>query len=358
MHYTIERGMRMVPEAVWQPVMRESIDAFYQGRYDAGITACLELLQESGIPADIRELTYQNQTYYARPLAELAPGAVVSPLGWDAPAGSLLRDPSPVVLGERLLVVVRVADRGNPEHLSDVLLALDEDLAVREATPIADETGAASRFTAIRPFVDGEVLQAAVVVRDGGGSGLPTAGIVTARDGAWHDLRQLGPRAGLFAQGWSPLVTADGPRFLGWWEPTEVWRADEEDEGFTRMALRMAPHVAERFVGGSPGVAVLSGSLFLVNETVRMSDDSAVNLSRFVQIDEGFQVIAISPQFFVTERSQDAASGLALFGDRLIAGFTSRGRDALLVSLDLTSALAALMPIAAPGRPAGASPAE
>ena len=36
MHYTIERGMRMVPDAVWRPVMQESIDAFYQGRYDDG----------------------------------------------------------------------------------------------------------------------------------------------------------------------------------------------------------------------------------------------------------------------------------------------------------------------------------
>jgi hypothetical protein len=356
MHYTIERGMRIVPDTVWRPVMQESIDAFYQGRHPDGIAACLELLQETGIPADIRELTYQNQTYYARPLAEMVSGAQIAPLIWEAPEGWALQEPSPVVAGETLMAVVRIDDAARAESARSVLLTLDDEHGVADVTPIGDETGAAPRFEAVCPFtVDGELVQAAVIVRDGGGPGLPTAGVATLRGGAWQDLRQLGPRAGLFAQGWAPLMTAEGLRFISWWEPTEVWRQDESGEGFTRTALRMAPHAAERFIAASPGVAVPGGYLLLVNETVRMSDGREVTLSRFVQIDEGFQIVAISPQFFVLERGEDAASGLALLGERLVAGFTTRGRDAVLVSLPRASAMAALLQIAAPGRNVEAS---
>ena len=71
---------------------------------------------------------------------------------------------------------------------------------------------------------------------------------------------------------------------------------------------------------------------------------------RFVRVDEGFQITDVSPQFFVAERGQDVATGLARQGDRLIAGFTSGGTRGLLATMGVEAVVAALLPVDAPGR--------
>jgi hypothetical protein len=83
-------------------------------------------------------------------------------------------------------------------------------------------------------------------------------------------MRLCGPRYGNFRGGWSPLVVVDRALFVASWEPTEVFELDEEMGEFRRVALRIAPHIAERFQGGSQGVPVPGGYLFLVNESVTL----------------------------------------------------------------------------------------
>ena len=135
------------------------------------------------------------------------------------------------------------------------------------------------------------------------------------------EMRLLEPRADDFRHGWSPVVTESGACFVGWWEPTEVFRFNGETGDFGRVALRMAPHSAERFHGGSQGVAVPGGYLFLVNETITRKNGAQATHVRFVRVDEEFRITGISPQFFVTDRGWDTATGLARQGERVIAGF-------------------------------------
>ena len=108
--------------------------------------------------------------------------------------------------------------------------------------------------------------------------------------------------------------------------------------------------MAERFEGGSSGVVVPGGYLFLVNERVAFDEAPPLVFSRVVLLDEGFQIDAISPQFFVADRGRDEAAGLTRQRDRLVAGFTSGEDQPLLVTLDVESVLAMLIPVAAPGR--------
>jgi hypothetical protein len=151
-------------------------------------------------------------------------------------------------------------------------------------------------------------------------------------------------------QGWTSIATPDGPRFLAWWEPTEVLRLNCETDTFERETLRRASHVAERFWSGSQGVTVPGGSLLLVNETAVLDEVEEVVTTRFALLDTAFQLAGISPPFFVTERGGDVATGLARQGDRLVAGFTTGDPSALLVTMALSEALSIVVPIGAPGR--------
>jgi len=72
--------------------------------------------------------------------------------------------------------------------------------------------------------------------------------------------------------------------------------------------------------------------------------------TRFAHLDTGFQLVGISPPFFVTERGADVATGLARQGDRLVAGFTTGETTALLVTMELSEVHTIVVPTGAPGR--------
>jgi hypothetical protein len=350
MEYIIERGMRILPESSWRPVLQRSIDAFYEGNTHEGIAACVALLQEPGLPDDIRELTYRNQTFYAQPLADLFPGARWQPL--EVPGSEPVCDPSPVDADGRAMVILR-ATGGADEAVSSEAVTVPtlEGIGEFELVILHDDTEDDARMLAARPFFADGALQIAIVAREDkpGDDGLARAGVFVLTEEGQGDGRQFGPRPGNFARGWSPLVTPDGPRFVDWWEPTEVFRFDAESGEFVQCALRMAPHIAQRFQEGSPGVPVPGGYLFLVNESIAFDNGAQQTYSRFIRIDEAFQITDISPQFFVAEQGQGVATGLARWGDRLVAGFMSGETQSLLANIDLESVLATLMQVDAPG---------
>jgi hypothetical protein len=352
LQHLVERGMRILPESSWRPVLLISVDAFYQDRHEDGISACLTLLNDPALPDDIRELTYRNQTFYARPLAELVSAVETRPVATPAPEGWLAREVSVAAAGEWLLLFVRMAEPEPGGEILDVIFALDGVLETHAVGQIGRESEAMARLREIRLFVAEDGMHAAALLETDG-SAQTLAAVVDLDEDRWQGLRTLGPRAGNFAHGWTPLATADGPRFVSWWEPTEVWRQNDPADGFERVALRMAPHLAERFVAGSQGVAVPGGFLLMVNETV-VFDDNALTFARFVRLDEGFQIDAISPQFWVAERGRDRMSGLTQQGEWLVIGLTS-GAQALLATVALDEVLRLMIPVSAPGKDRGAT---
>ncbi|MDF3038202.1 MAG: putative glycosyl transferase, family 2 [Thermomicrobiales bacterium] len=338
--------------AAWQPLVQAASAALDDGRLAEGRAACLALLGDVGLPEDVRDLVYAIQAELAQPLADFAPSATRHELVWPAPDGAARRDPSPVLIDERLLVFGRsrraTADAGQTGR-NDVLLRLDGDDTIADIVSLVDETGLAHRFDDVRPFLLDGLLHAAVLLDDPGVDGGVQAGIVAIDHGAFRNPRWLGPRAGAFLQGWAPISASVESRFLAWWEPTEVLRLDRETGVFQRESLRRASHVAERFWSGSQGVSVPGGSLLLVNETAGLDGIEETVTTRFVLLDTGFRLAGISPPFFVADRGNDVATGLARRGDRLVAGFTSGEASAVLVSVALVEALAMIMPIGTPG---------
>jgi hypothetical protein len=342
-----------VTTSVWQRTVQRAMSALDGGRLEEGRAACLALLGSHDLPDDVRELVYAIQAELAQPLAEFVPSAVCQELIWPAPDGAVRRDPSPVAVGDRLLVFGRAGHAtttGRQTDQNDVLLTLDGDFAIAALVSLANETGAAHRYDEVRPFLLNGSLHATFVLDDADAGGPVQAGVVAIDDGAYRNPRVLGPRAGSFVQGWAPIPTPEGPRFLAWWEPTEVLRFDRETDTFEREALRRASHVAERFWSGSQGVPVAGGFLLLVNETAVLDGVEEVVTIRFALLDTAFQLVGISPPFFVTERGDDVATGLARQGDQLVAGFTTGDTSALLVTMELSEVLTIVVPIGAPGR--------
>jgi hypothetical protein len=339
-------GASWVPESVWRPLLLRSIDALEEGALDEGLRACLTLLSAQHLPSGVRELVYWNQVDYAQPLTDLVAGAVAYPLdGTDPGTWSA---PSPFVADHRMRVLARAEPPENDGEHHDVLLALDERFRVDDARTIRDETGLAARFDDVRPFLLEDRLHVALRLYDPEVDEWTRAGVAEVGDNAYRNLHTFGPRAGYFRQGWAPLLTETGPHFLAWWEPTEMMRLADEGELFTRDTLRRTSRVAERFVSGSQGVPVPGGHLVLVNETVALAGGEEMTLSRFARLDARFQLTDISPQFFVADRGDDVATGLACRGDQLIAGFDT-GSGAKLATMDLGTILGTLIAVVAPG---------
>jgi hypothetical protein len=345
MEYLVE------PEIRWLPVMRRSIGAFHEGKILEGAEACRALLNAPDVPAHIRELTSMIQLWYAQPLPDLAPDATWQPLAPPALEGWTTRDPTPVTSGDALTVLMRATPDEVADERRDLSGPLRERVDGIEFVILAETTEDGLRLSEMRPYLEHGALRLAVIAR-GPGDGEPArAGVLTMSESGASEPRLIGPRAGDFGQGWAPVMTEDGARFISWWQPTEVFRISTPGSrlDFERVALRMAPQIAERFRGGSPGVSVPGGYLFLVNEVATLSEDTDAALARFVRIDEGFQITDISPQFFVAARGKDLATGLARQGDRLVAGFTSGAGAMLLATMGLEHVLRALIPVKAPG---------
>ncbi len=148
---------------------------------------------------------------------------------------------------------------------------------------------------------------------------------------------------------WAPVLVDDTLRAVSWWEPTETQQIDAATGETRRASVRPAPRLAERFTGASAGVPVPGGWLFLVNEPATPTGDDGIVFARFVFMRSDFVVTAVSPHFWVIARGEDIVSGLTRGGDHLIAGFTSRGEDVLLVRIPLHGVLTSLLRVESAG---------
>jgi hypothetical protein len=254
----------------WEPVMQRSLAALDEGNLVEGAEACRLLLNAVGLPDTIRDVTYRNQTFYAQTLCALIPDAVWEPLLLPLLVDRVLRDPSPIVTGDHLMVLVHAVS-GLPNAPLVEPPAARRNFDGIAIMALLDEAHEGRQLTAARPFVHRGVLRASVLASKGDEHGQTLAGAMTLAGGVVSQLRLFGPRYGNFRHGWAPLVVDDQAHFIAWWEPTEVFALDEDSGEFKRVALRMAPRIAERFQSGSQGVPVPDGYLFLVNESAIMA---------------------------------------------------------------------------------------
>lgn len=348
MRTIIEQGERVVPRADWDRLFQRTVDAFYEGKPAEGLAACEILLAEPGVPTIVRGATYQNQTFYARSLPDLAPQLTVVPLAepgerWTPVAAS------PCALPDRVLVITSMLGVADPVNPRAMLLELDLLLRKRVVQPLGEQFSHASHLKDVHPVWSGDRVVVAGIARDPLGDTPQRAVVADLAGGELRNPRRAQPMANALAQGWAPVPTAHGMRYVAWWEPTEVWQEDERPGKFSRASLRLGPLVAANFRAASPGVPIAGGYLFIVNERITMRDDADITLSRFVMLDLAFRLAAVSGQWYLTARGQDRCTGLAMISDDLVMGFATENAAASLARVPMSEIKPLLHPVSIPG---------
>ncbi|HTA37145.1 MAG TPA: hypothetical protein VK761_10545, partial [Solirubrobacteraceae bacterium] len=167
-------------------------------------------------------------------------------------------------------------------------------------------------------------------------------------DGAQITLAQplAGPAAGRHEKNWMPFVHDGELHFLYSCSPTVVLRCDVRSGAIEQVAESEAPD-ADGFRGGSQGVRVEDGHLFVIHETVREARVLRY-LHRFVLLDEQLRLTALTPRFTFTGDSVEFCAGMAARGDDLVLSFGVSDAAAGLAVLPRQAALELLQPAGLP----------
>jgi glycosyltransferase involved in cell wall biosynthesis/predicted GH43/DUF377 family glycosyl hydrolase len=295
-------------------------------------------------------------------LASLVPGVRIGEIkldvkpAWPAFNPSIARD-----LEDGFKMIVRTAnyaiERGvlhaeGVLHNLNYLVTLDDSLAVTQIEPLLDR--------AERPQVHASQI-----------SGYEDCRLVEL-DGRWHatatvcdmnpvERREIallsfdgaeivraqplaGPDPERHEKNWMPFVRDGALHFLYSCSPTIVLRCELDSGAVTNVAERELP-AAGGFRGGSQGVAVDGGHLFVIHQTEH--EERALRyVHRFVLLDDELRLAAATPRFTFTADRVEFCAGMALRGGDLVLSFGVSDAAAGLAVLALEDVLTLLEPLA------------
>jgi glycosyltransferase involved in cell wall biosynthesis/predicted GH43/DUF377 family glycosyl hydrolase len=238
-------------------------------------------------------------------------------------------------------------------HNINYLVALDDSLAVTQIEPLIDR--------AERPPVHDSQIEGYEDCRliELDGRWYATATVcdmnpverreiaLLSFDGAEIVRAQplAGPDPERHEKNWMPFVRDGALHFLYSCSPTIVLRCDVRSGELTSVAERELP-AAAGFRGGSQGVAVDGGHLFVIHQTEH--DERALRyVHRFVLLDRELRLAAATPRFTFAADRVEFCAGMALRGGELVLSFGVSDAAAGLAVLALEDVLALLEPLAA-----------
>jgi glycosyltransferase involved in cell wall biosynthesis/predicted GH43/DUF377 family glycosyl hydrolase len=299
-------------------------------------------------------------------LAALVPGVRIGEIKLDVKPAWPAFNPSIARDGEDgFKMIVRTAnyaiERGvlhaeGVLHNLNYLVSLDDALGVRQIEPLLDR--------AERPPVHDSQIEGYEDCR------------LVELDGQWHasatvcdmnpaERREIallsldgaeilraqplaGPDSERHEKNWMPFVRDGALHFLYSCSPTIVLRCEVSTGEVTEVAESESP-AAGGFRGGSQGVAIDGGHLFVVHQTER--EERALRyVHRFVLLDEELRLTAATPRFTFTADRVEFCAGMAARGEDLVLSFGVSDAAAGLAVLGLQDVLALLEPLAA-GQP-------
>jgi hypothetical protein len=159
--------------------------------------------------------------------------------------------------------------------------------------------------------------------------------------------RLVGPFQGRPEKNWMPFVHTDELHFVYSCGPLIVFRYDQRTRGVTWAALSESPELTTPFRGGSQGLAVEDGYLFVVHETTYYEAEVRSYLHRFVRIGFDLRLNAVSRSFTLTGEMREFCAGAAIHGSELVLSLGVRHTEAWLAVVPLASALDLLEPVSA-----------
>ncbi|MGZ4384879.1 MAG: tetratricopeptide repeat-containing glycosyltransferase [Gaiellaceae bacterium] len=293
-------------------------------------------------------------------LSALAPSLRMGEIKLDVKPSWPCFNPSVAADGDAFRMIVRTAnyqiERGvlhSDGILQNVnyLLALDRDLGVTSIEPIVDRSEGLRRYhSQVQGYEDCRLIEfdgrwyATATVSELNPTERREVALLEL-DGpdivAVHPLRS--PRRGRHEKNWMPFVAHDSLAVVYSCGPTVVLRCDPASGNVEPISRRSAPPFAAEFRGGSQGIPVENGHLFVVHEVDR-SEAKLRYLHRFVLLGDDLAISALSRPFtFISDRVEFCA-GLARQGDSLILSFGVSDAAAGLAVVSTDEALGLLEP--------------
>ena len=295
-------------------------------------------------------------------LAELAPSLRIGEIRLDARPVWPTFNPSIAADGDGdgFRMIVRTANYAIERgvlHAEGVLnninymLELDRDLAVRGVAAIDDRSSGPRRFPSdiqgyedCRLFHSDGAWYATATVCDLNPVDRREIALLRFEGSEIVDVRPLlSPHPERHEKNWMPFTSSGELLIVYRCGPTIVLRCDLATGELDRRAEHDAPELADEFRGGSQGVAVDGGHLFVVHEVDR-SGAALRYLHRFLMLDEAHALSAVSAPFTFTSDRVEFCAGMARRDDELVLSFGVSDAAAGLAVLSLSEALATLEP--------------
>lgn len=345
----------------WKAADRAAISSFYSGHKDSGRYWADEAVAAS--PRD--ERLRANRAFFSQSAAELF-GASVKAIEFTPEPGWNASNPSIFADGDHVRCVVRtvnyrivngryvtppddlVRDEGTYKgwqliRTRNFLLDLDADLKTTRTIELVDATGVARTSYPVHGFEDARLFAwkgswwATCTVCDFTEDGareiallkIDDDGAVVRADalrGPWSDQQQ---------KNWMPFVEGDVLRFIYATYPTTTFELTHADDGAPKILH--APNASlghGRLRGGSQGVRVDGGWIFIVHDVAFPPGGGRLYLHRFVLLDDKLQLVSMTDPFYFEQLGIEFCAGLAQVGDKLVASYAVNDGSARLGIFD------------------------
>jgi hypothetical protein len=227
------------------------------------------------------------------------------------------------------------------------LVSLDGALTVRDVTPLEDVADGPPAFDGrilgyedLRLFMSDGHWYALAVAQDRNPDSRCEVALLEVEGARIVAARVLeGPNPGRHEKNWMPLGS---DRIVYSCGPTVVLGCDPAGGPPELVSEYAAPVWTHGLRGGSQGVAVAGGHLFVVHEALPGPVLGRRYVHRLVLIDEHLRLAAASPRFTFTGADVEFCAGMARRGDELVLSFGVGDRVAMLALIGEEDALAIL----------------
>ena len=353
----------------WGLLLERAIADAHLGSLEPARRDLREVLRRPGVPPEIEEYvrarlddldrgtnsTVGRDHRLPERLGTLAPSLRIGEIRLDARPAWPTFNPSIAADGDGFRMIVRTAnyaiERGvlhadGVLHNINYMLELDSELGVRRVEAIADHSSGLRRYPSeIQGYEDCRLFQL-------GGTWYATATVCDLNpvdrreiallrfDGAAIDdvTPLISPHPERHEKNWMPMVVGGELLLLYRCGPTIVLRCDIDTGELERVADGDGSALADELRGGSQGVSVPGGHLFVVHEVARR--ESALRyLHRFVMLDERLSLSGISRPFTFTSDRVEFCAGMARRGEELVLSFGVSDAAAGLAVVSLAEVL-------------------
>lgn len=304
-----------------------------------------------------------NRAFYAASARELF-GAAVRPIGFSPEPGWNVSNPSIYRYDDRIRCVVRtvnykvvngayvtppadiVHDEGPWKgwqviRTRNFLLDLNYDLTTKRSVEMVDVTNTPRTTYPVHGFEDARIFAwkgkwwATTTVCDFTENGAREIALLQIEeDGSVVRAEPLrGPWSDRVQKNWMPFVDGDIARFVYATSPTEIFELIDRGDSRTILRPENGALGHGRLRGGSQGVRVDGGWIFVVHD-VAFPDSGRIYLHRFVMLDEKLRLTSMTDPFYFEQRGIEFCAGLAKIDDKLIVSYAVNDGSARLGIFD------------------------